>query len=310
MVSVTRVALLLGLVVALFAVGQMVLPGFVSPPQLANQLKIAAFLGLFALCQTIVIASGSQGLDLSVGAVATLGGIVGTAVFGGPDGPTLLGMLAATAAGTVAGCLNGLGIVLLGIPPLVATLALASVIDGGLILAVSQFRPANVATETLVGLAGRATAGIPNVALLWATVAIIALWFLWSGLGQRLRATGSNPVTAYLSGTDTRLVRIAAYAASGCIASFVGILLTGYVSQAFLGLGNPYILMSVVVAVIGGVTLEGGRTPYVGVVCAAVLMTVLISLLTALQIAEAGRQLVLGFTLLGYLMLDRVLKKA
>ena len=106
------------------------------------------------------------------------------------------------------------------------------------------------------------------------------------------------------------MVRIAAYTVSGCLAGFAGILLTGYVSQAFLGLGNPYILTSVVVAVIGGVALEGGRAPYLGVVCAAVLLTVLISLLTALQMAEAGRQLILGFTLLAYLMLDRMLKRA
>ncbi len=305
-----RVAVLLALVAVLFMVGQVVLPGFVDPSQIANQVKIAAFLGLFGLCQTIVMASGGQGLDLSVGAVATLGGIVGTAVLAGPDGLTPLGMLAAAGAGGVAGVLNGVGIVLFGIPPLVATLALASVIDGGLILAVSEFHPSNAATATLVRLAGQTSAGIPNIAIVWAIVTLVALWVLWSGYGRRLCATGSNPVTAYLSGTRTMVVRIVAYTVSGCLAGFAGILLTGYVSQAFLGLGNPYILTSVVVAVIGGVTLEGGRAPYLGVVCAALLLTVLISLLTALQMAEAGRQLILGFTLLVYLMLDRVLKRA
>ncbi len=305
-----RVAVLLALVVALFVVGQLVLPGFMGPSQIANQLKIAAFLGLFGLCQTVVIAAGGQGLDLSVGAVATLGGVVGTAVLGGPNGLTPLGMAAAAGAGLVAGAMNGVGIAVLGIPPLVATLALASVIDGGLILGVSQLHPSNAATATLVSLAGLTTAGVPNIAILWATVALLALWFLWSSWGRRLCATGSNPVTAYLSGTNTKVVRIVAYAVSGALAGFTGILLTGYVSQAFLGLGNPYILTSVVVAAIGGVALEGGRAPYLGVVSAAILMTVLISLLTALQMAEAGRQLVLGFTLLAYLMLDRVLKRA
>ena len=305
-----RVAALLALVVALFVVGQLVLPGFMGPSQIANQLKIAAFLGLFGLCQTIVIAAGGQGLDLSVGAVATLGGVVGTAVLGGPNGLTPLGMAVAACAGLVAGAMNGVGIAVLGIPPLVATLALASVIDGGLVLWVSQLHPSNAATPTLVSLAGLTTAGVPNIAVLWAVVALLALWFLGSSWGRRLCATGSNPVTAYLSGTNTKLVKIVAYALSGALAGFTGILLTGYVSQSFLGLGNPYILTSVVVAAIGGVALEGGRAPYLGVISAAILMTVLISLLTALQMAEAGRQLVLGFTLLAYLMLDRVLKRA
>ena len=219
-------------------------------------------------------------------------------------------MAVAACAGLVAGAMNGVGIAVLGIPPLVATLALASVIDGGLVLWVSQLHPSNAATATLVSLAGLTTAGVPNIAILWAAVALLALWFLWSSWGRRLCATGSNPVTAYLSGTNTKVVRIVAYALSGGLAGFTGILLTGYVSQSFLGLGNPYILISVVVAAIGGVALEGGRAPYLGVMSAAILMTVLISLLTALQMAEAGRQLVLGFTLLAYLMLDRVLKRA
>ena len=305
-----RIIVLIVVVAAFFAMGQLFLPGFAGPSQIATQLKIAAFLGLFALSQTVVMASGGQGLDLSVGAVASLGGIAGAAVFAGTSGPTLLGMAAAAGVGAIVGALNGVGIVLLGIPPLVATLASASVVDGGLILMVARFHPSNEATAALVELSGRTTAGIPNIVVLWTTVALVALWIFSSGFGRRLCATGSNPVTAYLSGTNTELVRIVAFAVSGCVAGFAGILLTGYVSHAFLGLGNPYILISVVVAVIGGVAMEGGRAPYAGVVCAAILMTVLISLLTAVQLGEAGRQLVLGFTLLGYLMLNRVLRLA
>jgi ribose transport system permease protein len=305
-----RIAMLIALLIVLFVAGQLVLPGFIGPSQIANQLKIAAFLGLFGLCQTIVIAAGGQGLDLSVGAVATLGGVVGTAVLGGTDSLTPLAIMAAAVAGLLAGLFNGVGIAVMGIPPLVATLAVASVIDGGLILGVSLLHPSNAATPSLVSLAGLTSAGIPNVVMVWTVVALVALWFLQSGWGRRLCATGSNAVTAYLSGTNTTLVKIVAYTLSGGLAGFTGILLTGYVSQAFLGLGNPYILTSVVVAAIGGVALEGGRAPYLGVICAAIIMTVLISLLTALQMAEAGRQLVLGFTLLAFLMLDRVLKRA
>ncbi len=305
-----RIALMIGLLVVLFVVGQAILPGFIGPAQIANQLKIAAFLGLFALCQTIVMTAGGQGLDLSVGAVATLGGVIGTAVLGGADGLTALAMITAACAGLLAGLCNGIAIALMGIPPLVATLAVASVIDGGLILGVSQLHPSNAATPSLVSLAGLTSAGIPNIVMVWAVIAAIALWFLRSGWGRRLSATGSNSVAAFLSGTNITAVKITAYTLSGGLAAFTGVLLTGYVSQAFLGLGNPYILTSVVVAAIGGVALEGGRAPYLGVICAAVILTVLISLLTALQIAEAGRQIVLGLTLLAFLVFDRVLKRA
>lgn len=101
------------------------------------------------------------------------------------------------------------------------------------------------------------------------------------------------------------VVRTAAYTLSGGLAALNGFLLIGYVGQAFLGLGNAYVLTSIVAAAIGGVALEGGRAPYLGVACAAIMMTVLVSLLTAIDIGEAGRQIIFGLTLLGFLVMDR-----
>jgi ribose transport system permease protein len=307
MTASTRFLVIMGVVCLLFIVGNWVVPGFLSATQVTNQLKIAAFLGLFGLCQTVAMAAGGQGLDLSVGAAATLGGIVGTAVFAGYG--NALAFLAAAGAGLLMGAVNGIGVAVLQIPPLVATIAVASVVDGALILWVSQANPPNMASEMIVQIAGRTYHGIPSIAVVWAVFTAAALWLLMTVWGRRLRATGSNATTAYLSGTNIRTIRVAAYAISGFVASVTGLLLTGYVSHAFLGLGNAYILASVVVAVIGGVALEGGRTPYLGVIGAAILLTVLISLLTAVQVVEAERQLVLGFTLLAYLMLDRSLKR-
>ncbi len=141
--SLARPVLLLGLTVALLIVGDIVLPGFVSLGQIANQLKIASFLGLFGLCQAIVIAAGGQGLDLSVGAVASLGGILGAALMAGSNLMTPVGALAAIGAGLGVGFLNGVGIAVLGVPPLVITLALSSVVNGGLIIGVSLTHPAD-----------------------------------------------------------------------------------------------------------------------------------------------------------------------
>lgn len=303
-----RWALLIGIAVALLLAGQVLLPGFLSAGQVANQMKIAAFLGLFGLCQTVAIAAGGQGLDLSVGAVATLGGILGAALMHGSDAATGYAVLAALGAGLAAGWVNGIGIAVLGIPPLVATLAMASVVNGGLIVFVSVAQPSSAASPVLVALAGQGTGGVPNIVLVWALVTAAAVWLLArSAWGRRLVCTGANPVVALLCGTDTRRVQIAAYMASGAIAAVTGFFLTGYVGQAFLGLGNAYILTSIVVAAIGGVALAGGVAPYLGVAAAAIMMTVLVSLLTAINIGEAGRQIVFGATLLGFLVLDRYL---
>ncbi len=299
-----RIALLVGLSIALLVCGEILLPGFLGPTQIANQLKIAAFLGLFGLCQTVAIAAGGQGLDLSVGAVATLGGVLGAALL--PALGTWPAGLVATAAGLLVGTLNGLGIAMLGVPPLVATLAIASVVDGGLIVGVSVVKHSDAASPALVTIAGGATFGVPNIVLVWLLVTAIAVWLLLrSAWGRRLCGTGANATVALLSGTSTIAVRMAAYMISGGIAALTGFLLTGYVGQAFLGLGNAYVLTSIVVAAIGGVALEGGRAPYLGVAFAAIMMTVLVSLLTAIDIGESGRQIIFGLTLLAFLVLDR-----
>ncbi|MCB8877087.1 ABC transporter permease [Acidisoma silvae] len=307
--QLTRPLALVGVAILLLLVGQALLPGFLSLGQIGNQLKIAAFLGLFGLCQTIVIAAGGQGLDLSVGASATLGGILGAALMQGSNGLTAPALLAAVAAGGLVGVINGIGIALMRIPPLVATLAIASVVDGGTILGVSIAHPANSASPVLVAIGGWASAGVPNIVIVWAILGALAIWLLSaSAWGKRLTATGANPVASLLSGNHVTAIRIAAYGLSGALAAFAGFLLTGYVGQAFFGLGDPYILTSVVVAVIGGATLAGGRAPYAGVAAAAIMMTVLVSLLTALAIGEAGRQIIFGLVLLGFLALDRMMK--
>ncbi|MFL9963610.1 ABC transporter permease [Paraburkholderia sediminicola] len=301
----SRRTLLLVLVVVVMVGGQWAVPGFTNADQLANQLKIATFLGLFGISQTLVMIAGGQGLDLSVGAAATLGGIVGAAVIGAGPAWLPLALVAAALCGAVVGLINGLGITVFRVPPLVMTLAMASLVDGGLIVWSSLLHVNTAASPTLVALAGRSVAGVPTVAVLWLVAGTLVWWFLdRSAWGRRLMATGANPTAALLTGARVRVVRIAAYTASAIIAALTGVLLVGYVGQAFLGLGSGYVLTSVVVAVIGGVSLSGGRGDYVAVAMAAVFITVLTSLLTALQIGEAGRQCIFGATLLVFLAVN------
>jgi ribose transport system permease protein len=293
--------LLAVLLVAVLVAGQWAVPGFTSPAQFGNQLKIATFLGLFGISQTIVMIAGGQGLDLSVGAAATLGGVLGTALIGMPGG-LAIAFAAAVLCGLAIGLVNGVGIAVLRVPPLVMTLAMASLVDGALIVWSSVMHANTAASPMLVDLAGRDVLGVPSVVVLWVLAAALTYGFLeHSAWGRRLKATGANPVAAWITGVRVPRVRVAAYVASAVIAALTGVLLVGYVGQAFLGLGNAYVLTSVVVAVIGGVSLAGGRGDYLSVVLATIFITVLTSLLTALQIGEAGRQGIFGLTLLVFL---------
>lgn len=137
---------------------------------------------------------------------------------------TIFAGLAACVAGLAVGVLNGFAIAVLGVPPLVATLAIASVVNGALIVGVSVFQPSSTASPALVALAGRATAGMPNIVLVWIGAIALALWLLnRSAWGRRLCGTGANRTVALLSGTNTTVVRIMAYALSGGLGSFRGL---------------------------------------------------------------------------------------
>ena len=303
--------LLLALSIVLMVLGNFVTPGFLSFTQVSTQLKISAFLGLFALCQTFVLIAGGEGVDLSVGANGSLGGIVGAALIQGQDSAVLPVAILMGLAGAAVGTVSGLGVALFGVPPLVMTLAIASIVNGGLIIFESIVQPAIAASPFLAQLAGRTTLGMPNIFLLWIAIGLAAVWFLSAtAWGRKIFGTGANAKVALLSGTHVRMVKISVYAISGLIAALTGFCLIGYVGAAFLGLGDAYVLPSIVVAVIGGMSLAGGRGSYVGVAAAAILLTVLTSLLTTMQIGEAGRQIIFGCILVVFLLLNRHLDRA
>ena len=110
--SLRTPALLIALAVLLMVLGNFVTPGFLSLAQISTQLKISAFLGLFALCQTFVLIVGGEGIDLSVGATGSLGGIVGAALLHGHDAAVLPVAILMALAGAAVGTVNGLGIAL------------------------------------------------------------------------------------------------------------------------------------------------------------------------------------------------------
>ncbi|MBZ0297719.1 MAG: ABC transporter permease, partial [Anaerolineae bacterium] len=126
------IALLLAIV--LFFAGGLINPDFVNLGQATNIVRLAAFLGIIAAGQTLVIISGGEGIDLSVGAVVTLGAILTFRLTGGDNNLIWLGFVISCMAGGMIGFINGLGIALLRIPPLVMTLGMTGVVQGTILV--------------------------------------------------------------------------------------------------------------------------------------------------------------------------------
>ncbi|WP_239619045.1 ABC transporter permease [Cohnella mopanensis] len=293
-----KVLIAYALAVLIFIAGQIISPGFGEFSNIMNVLNISALLGFIALAQMLVVLSGGEGIDLSVGAMASFGAVMSSQIIGGLDGNLPLAILIVLAVGFLIGCVSGIGISYFKVPPLVMTLAMASVIQGGA-LVYTNGQPKGMASPLLKELGTGRTAGIPNLVFLWIVVAVIVAVFLTrTKWGKLLYGLGTNRLTTELSGVRTRVVRTVVYGASGAISAISGMMLLSYTGTAFLDIGATYMLPTIIAVVIGGIALTGGLGSYNGTVAGAILLTSLSSILITLNISEGGRQIVYGIILL------------
>ena len=285
--------------VLLIVVGQIVSPGFGSYNQILAMLRVASFLGFIAIGQTIVILSGGDGIDLSVGKVATLGAIVASKIMEGSNDNLVLGILIPLAVGCTIGFFNGLGILLLRIPPFVMTLGMSGVVTG-LILAYTGGVAGGRSAPALTALVnGRWLFNIPGVLYLWVIATILVTIFLrrtWTG--WNIFAVGANRTAARLSGIPVTRTVLLSYVLSGLFAVVGGLMLLGYTETVFLNLADNLTLPSVAAVVIGGTLVAGGIGGYVGSAIGAVLLTVLSSFLTTINMPESGRIIINGAVLI------------
>lgn len=291
------VALLLAAI--LFIVGGILAPGFTNSDQAVNIVRLAAFLGIIAAGQTLVIISGGEGIDLSAGALVTLGAILTYRITDGNDSMILTALLIVLLVGAGIGMLNGLGIALLRMPPLVITLGMAGVVTGVIYFytrgeLVGHTPPAmgKLLSQALIG-------PIPGVIFLWILLGV-GMWLLLerTSFGKQLFAIGVNRTAARLSGVRVNLIVTLTYMASGALAAFGGFVLLGFTQIVFLNLGQPFLFPSIAAVVVGGTVLAGGKGSYWGTMAGALVLQVIDSLLLALRVEEAYQLMILGAILL------------
>ena len=285
-------------VVALFLGGGAISPGFLHLGHIMTIFGLAAFLGLIALGQTLAVLAGGEGLDLSVGAVVSLSAVISAAILQGSDANLFAALGTILAAGLIIGATNGLGIALFRVPPLVMTLAMASVVSGFSIV-YTNGQPSGMASPFVKTLVTGRLGWFPLVVGVWILIAVIAVFLLEkSRLGRILYGVGANELTARLSGVRSGAVIAAAYALSGMCSAIAGLLLLGYTGTPYLDIGSMYVMPSVVTVVIGGIAMTGGSGSYVGVAVGAIVLTTLDSLLITLRTGAGGRMVVYGLVIL------------
>jgi ribose transport system permease protein len=291
----TIVALILLLLVLVAGI-QMARPGTVNAIWISNMLLFAAPLGIVAAGQTLVMLTG--GIDLSVASVATASAYLMATHSGLGVAPAILYGLG---LGLVVGLINGIGVALLRVQPLVMTLGTGLMTEGMLVV-YSQKKMAEAprVPQFIENLgAGKFFGGIPNDLIVWVPIAIILIFVLRrTGYGRLLYAIGDNSKACTLAGIRVWRILLVNYVTCGLLAAVAGLIIVGGTDSAELRLAEVYLLPSVAAVIIGGTSIFGGRGGYSGTIVGALILTVLNSILTLLDVPESVRQILYGAIIL------------
>ncbi|GHC60261.1 ABC transporter permease [Neogemmobacter tilapiae] len=269
-----------------------------QPGYLLQQLQIGAFLGLCAMGMMLVILLGE--IDLSLPWTLTAAAMVATAI-GGP-----LAIPAALAVGLVVGLLNGFGVSVLRVPSMIFTLGMDTVLRGLMVAQTGGYAPQDQATPIMLWLAKGRVLGLPVALVLWVLLSIGMVFLLnRTVFGRALYAIGSKERAAYLSGIRTRRVVVAAFVLSSLCAAMAGVLLAGYSAKAYQGMGNAFLMPAIAAVVLGGTNILGGQGRYSGTLAGVILIVLLNSVLSIMQMPEAWRQIIYGLVIIGMLLIYR-----
>ena len=282
-------ALLVVLVIGL----ELVQGGTVGMTWLGFMLRAAIPLAILAGCQTLAMLTG--GIDLSIGTIGSMAAVL-VATQSTSQGAVVaivLGLVAAAAAGIV----NGVGIGVFKVHPLIMTLGTGLVVLG--LMAAYQLSMNNAGTELPDGIIwlgqGLDLGGLPNSLIVFVPIAALILFSLrYTGFGRLLFAVGDNPIASRLAGARIWQVLVILYMLSALLAAVAGLLVAGLVNTATVSLVEVSVLPSVAAAVIGGTSIMGGRGGYGGTIVGAMILTVLAALITAMSFPEAVRQMLFG----------------
>lgn len=293
-------------------------PRFLSPLNLFNILRQVSIYGIIAVGMTFVIIT--RGIDLSVGSLVALSGIVAAVVAkGGIEGRFMLSAdggfswpiaaLAAMAVGTLAGLLQGATVAKLAVPAFVVTLGGMTVFRG-LTLAVGNGGPVSGFDE-FFGWWGRGMVGpVPVPVIVFAVAALIAHFVLTqTRFGRSVYAVGSNPDAARLSGINTSRVTILVYAIVGFCSGLGGFVLAARLNSAEAVAGTGYELTAIAAVVIGGTSLYGGTGSVIGTVIGALLTGVLLNGLVILNVSPYTQQILVGLIIVAAVAFDSFIKR-
>lgn len=290
------------LVALVWVIASLTLRGFGAYGHLRYILELSAVIGIVAAGQTLVIIMG--GIDLSVGAVITVTAIMLPLISPGWDPTGLVGIVLSLMLATVIGVLNGAGAAFLRVPPIIMTLAMATFLQGLLVI-VAGGSAVSVTNAAVIWLGSARPFGVPAGIILWMIVSVGVLVLLHrTPMGARFLALGANVAAARLSGVSVIRNTLVLYGLSGFFAGLAGMLVLGMNRQGYVGIGDPYLLTSIAAVVLGGTSILGGRGTYAGTIPGAILLVTTTALITVVNASAGWRSIMFGSLILALLLIS------
>lgn len=279
-------------------------PYFLSVSNFLNILLATSVIGVLAYGATFVIAAA--GIDLSLGSVLGLSGVVGALAMNALDLPWPLGIIACLATGAACGAINGFLNARAGIPAFIVTLGMLGVARGlGLVL--TNGLPVYGLDPAVVYLGQGRPAGIPTPVIVFLLAGAVSHFILgYTRFGRYALVIGDNEGAARAMGVRVERQRILLYVLSGTMAGLAGLLF-----MARTNAGDPtawisYELTAITAAILGGTNLFGGRATIVGTLIGALIMGVLQNGLNLLAVSSFYQQMAIGAVLVLAVWLDRI----
>lgn len=277
---------------------------FANAANLALILKYSSIYGICAIAAAMIIGCG--GIDLAPGAVIALASVVCGHLFAEADWPLWAAVLAGVFTGVVSGSLAALLVVMVGLPPFIATLGVMG-ISRGVAFLITEGRFYDLSARLPEGFApgGLALGVWPGVVLL-----VLALLFhvvmVHTAIGRHVLAVGGNETAARYAGLRVGRVKAFVYLCGGVLAALAGVVLAVVQGQGKADLASGYELDVIAAAVVGGASLSGGRASVLGAVIGSLIFGVLRNALTQIPGGTFADRLILGVAVLLIVVMDRI----
>lgn len=290
-----------GVIVVLLIVANTLKAGFLSASNISNLLRQSAFLGIVCIGQTLVILTG--GIDISVDNMIVLSNVLSAEIMAKQNANISKALLVALVVGALFGFINGVGVYYLKVPSLVMTLATGNILHGVSYIYCSG-APVGYSAPLITNLISKPIGGLfTGVTLVWLLLAALCIVVLrFTVFGRSVYAVGTSSLVSRYAGINAAATTVLCYVICGICASLTGMLLVGYTGTSYMSIGGDYEASSIAAVVAGGTLISGGRGSYVGTIAGVIIMIVVSSLMTMMNVGEAGRELIQGIIIVALLL--------